>query len=140
MTPCPNSGLANFLYGLNSAGQNTVSAGKVTTAAAAGLATVAAPFLLTPAAPEAAAVEGFAGIGATVGTATTLTGYVMQDAAGLGLAALGDAGPLLNTSFSVLNSIGLSVTGNSPPSITPVNPFSSTLNNMEQSISSCGAH
>ena len=139
-TPCPTSGLANFLYALNTAGQNTVTAGKVTVAGAAGIAIVAAPFLLTPAAPGAAAAEGFAGIGATVGTATTLTGYVIQDAAGFGLSLLGDSGPLLNTSFSVLNSIGLSVTGNGPPNITPINPFSSTVNNMGQSSSSCGAH
>jgi RHS repeat-associated protein len=136
-SPCPNSALANFLYALNGAGQNTVTAGKVTTAGAAGLAIVASPFLLTPAAPGAAAAEGFAGVGATVGVATTLTGYVIQDASGLGLAALGDPGPLLNTSFSVLNSLGLSVTGNGPPNITPINPFSSAVNNMAQS-SSCG--
>jgi hypothetical protein len=140
LQPCPNSGLANFLYALNTVGQNTVTAGKVTTAAAAGVAIVASPFLLTPAAPVAAAAEGFAGVGATVGVATTLTGYVIQDAAGLGLAALGDSGPLLNTSFSVLNSVGLSVTGNSPPNISPINPFSSAVNNMGQSSSSCGSH
>jgi hypothetical protein len=138
-TRCPSSGLASSLYGLNAIGQGTVTAGKVTTAAAAGLGIVAAPFLLTPAAPGAAAAEGFAGVGVFVGTSTALTGYVLQDIAGIGLSFLGDSNPLINTSFSVLNSLGISAaTGNGPPSVNPVNPFSSAVNNVDQSISSCG--
>jgi RHS repeat-associated protein len=135
-TSCPSSGLARFLYALNQIGQSTVTAGKVTTAAAAGVAIVAAPFAVTP---VGAAAEGFAGVGVLVGTSTVLTGYVLQDVAGIGLSLLGDSNPLINTSFSVLNSIGLSAaTGNGPPQVSPVNPFGSSVNNMDQSLSSCG--